>query len=147
MIDQLTVFIENRPGRLQSLCETLGDADVNMRALMVADTTEFGVVRIVCDAPARARDLLRAQGYSATLTGVVAIEVSNEPGGLAKALAVVDGLGVNVEYAYCFLEPTTSAAVDVLKVSSDQGEKAETAFRAAGIRVLSGADVYPTETD
>ena len=55
MINQLTVFIENRPGRLQSLCETLGDADVNMRALMVADTTEFGVVRIVCDAPERAR--------------------------------------------------------------------------------------------
>ena len=145
MINQLTVFLENKPGRLLSLCSTLGDAGINMRALMVADTTEFGIVRIVCDAPERARELLRGQGYSASITKVLAVQVPDEPGALADILRVADEVGANIEYAYCFLEPARGSAVNVFKVGSDEGQRAEEALRAAGFGTIEAADIYPSE--
>lgn len=145
MINQLTVFLENKPGRLLSLCSTLGEAGINMRALMVADTTEFGIVRIVCDAPQRARELLRAQGYSASITKVLAVQVPDEPGALADILRAADEAGANIEYAYCFLEPARGGAVNVFKVGANEGASAEQALRAAGFVTIEEADIYPSE--
>ncbi|MEN6431149.1 MAG: ACT domain-containing protein, partial [Coriobacteriales bacterium] len=83
MVEQLSVFLENTTGRLAELTRALGDAGLNMRALMVADTSEFGVVRVICDRPHAAADVLENAGFSASLTEVIAVEVPDRPGGLA----------------------------------------------------------------
>ena len=142
MVMQLTVFLENSPGRLAGLTRALGDAKVNMRALMVADTAEFGVVRIICDRPDVARRALEDAGFSVSVTNVIAVEVPDRPGGLADVLEVIGGVGANVEYAYCFVEPKGDAAIDVFRVEDVQG--VSEALRRAGMRVLDEQDVYAT---
>lgn len=142
MVMQLTVFLENSPGRLAGLTRALGNAGVNMRALMVADTAEFGVVRIICDRPDVARRALEEAGFSVGVTNVIAVEVPDRPGGLADVLEVIGGVGANVEYAYCFVEPAGDAAIDVFRVEDVVG--VSEALRRAGMRVLEGEDVYAT---
>jgi hypothetical protein len=144
MIEQVSVFLENREGRLAELCRTLGDAGIDMRALMVADTEEFGVVRIVCDTPKRATALLDGKGFSATVTPVVAIEIPDRPGGLADVLDALQAKGLGVEYAYCFVEPSGAAAVDIFKVDAPGAEDAMT---QAGFRVLAPAELYSPDAD
>lgn len=140
MIEQLSVFLQNEPGRLADLCRALGNAGVNMRALMVADTQEFGVVRIICDHPRTAKEAVETAGFGVSVTGVIAVEVPDTPGGLADVLEALGAEGINVEYAYCFVEPGTSgAAVDVLKVDDERGHGV---LEAAGYRVLRPADLY-----
>jgi hypothetical protein len=139
MVKQLTVFLENSPGRLARLTRSLGDAGVNMRALMVADTAEFGVVRIICDRPEDAKSALEESGFSVSVTDVIAVAVPDRPGGLADILEVLGSEGMNVEYAYCFVEPGGEAAVDVFRV-----ERVADAIRVleeAGIRVLRADEV------
>lgn len=134
MVKQLTVFLENSPGRLARLTRSLGDAGVNMRALMVADTAEFGVVRIICDRPEDAKSALEESGFSVSVTDVIAVAVPDRPGGLADVLEVLDAEGMNVEYAYCFVEPGGEAAVDVFRV--ERVTEAMRVLEEAGIRVL-----------
>ena len=139
MVRQLTVFLENSPGRLARLARALGDAEVNMRALMVADTAEFGVVRIICDAPDRAKVALEEAGFSVSVTDVLAVEVPDRPGGLAEVLEVLGAGGMNVEYAYCFVNPGGSAAVDVFRV--EKVAEATSVLQSAGIRVLNAGEI------
>lgn len=142
MIEQVSVFLENREGRLAELTRALGDAGIDMHALMIADTTEFGVVRIICDRPRAAASLLSGGGFAASITAVTAVEVPDRPGGLADVLESLDRAGVNVEYAYCFVEPSGEAAVDVIKV--DSGD-AENVLQAAGFKVLSAEALYSAD--
>ncbi len=137
MVDQLTVFLENAEGRLAKLCRSLADADVDMLALTIADTADYGVVRIICDDAARARDALAEKGYRAMVTKVAAFEVPNRPGGLADLLGVLDDLDIPVEYGYCF-STSGDRAVDILKVKlPDETTRAVEAIEAAGFKVLS----------
>lgn len=139
MVEQLSVFLENTAGRLAELARALGDAGINMRALMVADTEEFGVVRIICDHPRSAIQSLADAGFGASLTPVVAVEIPDRPGGLADVLEALGAAGMNVEYAYAFVEPSGDAAVDIFKVdASGAGE----ALSSAGFRVLEAAELY-----
>ena len=135
MIDQLAVFIENKAGRLTALCKTLGDAGINMNALSVADTADYGVARIICSDPVRAAELLRDAGFRATTTKVVAVEVPDTPGALAGVFAALEERGINVEYSYCFAN--NGKAVDALKAP----EEAIAALSAAGYSVLHQADL------
>ncbi|MCL1879722.1 MAG: amino acid-binding protein [Actinomycetia bacterium] len=139
MIDQVTVFLENSTGHLAALCKALGDAGVSMHALTVADTASYGVVRIIADEPARAYEVLNAQGFRASLTKVYAVEVADEPGGLARLLESLDTADINVEYAYCF-STNANKAVDVLRLSAAEG--AEEAIAAAGCRLLTPDELY-----
>jgi hypothetical protein len=139
MILQLSVFLENSTGRLGQLTRALGDAGINMHALMVADTEQFGVVRIITDSPHRAKEILDAMDFSATLTPVVAVEVPDRPGGLADVLETLGNAGINIEYAYCFVEPQGDGAVDVFKIDADN---AEDVLSGAGFRVLGESDLY-----
>lgn len=118
MIDQLTVFLENEKGRLAAACRTIADSGIDMHALFVADTTEFGVARIFCDTPHKAADALREAGYRASVTPVVAVHVPNRVGGLADLLEFCDSKNINIEYGYCF-SVGKQTAIDVLKVSSE----------------------------
>ena len=139
MIDQVSVFLENKTGRLAELCRALGNAGIDMHALMVADTEEFGVVRIICDTPNAAKDLLDSEGFSASVTSVLAVEIPDRPGGLADVLEALEAQGISVEYAYCFVEPSGAAAVDIFKVDA---LGADSALAAAGCRALSPAELY-----
>ncbi len=143
MVEQISVFLENKAGRLADVARTLGDAGINMRALMVADTSEFGVVRIICDTPRRAVDVLGRAGISASLTEVIAVEVPDRPGGLADVLEAIGHAGINVEYAYCFVEPSGERAVDILRV--DEPGRATEVLRAAGFSVAEAAALYAAD--
>ena len=139
MINQITVFLENREGRLASLCRTLSDADINMYALSVADTSEYGLARIICDDPQRAIDILKAGDYRAMLTPVSAIGLPNEPGSLAKLLETLDSQKLNIEYGYCFAFEGEQA-VAVLKISDMQA-----ALAAADVLIAAGFTSLSTE--
>ena len=139
MIDQVSVFLENKAGHLAELCRTLGDAGIDMHALMIADTEEFGVVRIVCDTPKKATSLLDDKGFSASVTSVLAVEIPDRPGGLADVLEALGADGVSVEYAYCFVEPSGAAAVDIFKVDAPGADEA---LSKAGFRSLAPAELY-----
>jgi len=139
MIQQLSVFLENRTGRLGQLTRALGDAKINMHALMVADTEQFGVVRIIADEPHRAKEILDDMGFSATLTPVIAVEVPDRPGGLADVLEALGDAGLGIEYAYCFVEPQGECAVDVFKIDAPSAEQV---LQESGFRVLVESDLY-----
>lgn len=143
MVEQVSVFLENTTGRLAELTRALGNAGVNMRALMVADTADFGVVRIICDKPHEAVRVLEAAGFGASLTEVIAVEVPDRPGGLADILEALGAQNLNVEYAYCFVEPSGDAAVDIFRV--DDPARARTALQAAGIGVADAGALYAVD--
>ncbi|TDB39041.1 MAG: amino acid-binding protein [Actinobacteria bacterium] len=140
MIEQVSVFLENKSGRLAELTRVLGDAGINMRALMVADTAEFGVVRLICDRPRHALQVLEASGFGASVTEVIAVAVPDRPGGLADVLESLGSGGLNVEYAYCFVEPSGDAAVDIFRV--DDPASAKSALVSAGIVVVEPGALY-----
>lgn len=140
MIDQLTVFLTNEKGRLTALAKAIGEAGINMHALVLADTTDYGIVRIVCDDPQKAVVALTEAGFRAMLTKVVAVEVPNVPGGLAKVLEALSAdPDMSIEYSYCF---TTEAngAVDAFKAP----ESAIKLLEDAGFHVVHPDELYKT---
>lgn len=139
MIDQLTVFLENSKGRLTSLCRVLGDADIQMHSLSLADTADYGIARIICDDPQTAVAAISDAGFTANLTQVVAVEVPDVPGGLADVLTVLDDANINIEYSYCFADSNKGATV-AFKVE----ESAIKALEDAGYNVLHPSDLYKT---
>jgi len=108
---QLSVFLENAPGRLNDMTRALGEGNINMHALFVADTSDFGVARIICDKTDAAASILRDAGFSVTTNEVVAIEISDEPGALAKLFQATTDAGVEISYTYCLVDPNTKKAV------------------------------------
>ncbi|MDR2109485.1 MAG: ACT domain-containing protein [Coriobacteriales bacterium] len=139
MIDQVTVFLENSKGRLAALTRVLGDAEISMHTLTIAETTDYGVVRIITDSPARAAETLDAAGYRAKITPVVAIRVPDEAGGLASLLEAFDEAGINVEYAYCF-STNKGYAIDILRV--DDTQRVAAVVLKAGYHLLEPGDLY-----
>lgn len=138
MISQLTVFLTNEKGRLAAASRALADAGINMQALFIADTADFGIVRIFCDTPKRAAGSLAEAGFRATITPVIAVSVADEPGTLARLLEFCNEESMNIEYGYCF-STADGTAVDVLKI---EGDGAEAALAQAGFKVLAPEEVY-----
>ena len=141
MIDQITVFLENSEGRLAALCRTLANAGVSMSALTIADTTDYGVVRIICDNPEQALQVLADADFRATATKVSAIQVPNRPGGLADLLDTLASLNLNIEYGYCF-SVNGDTAIDVLKIAGEaQAADAAKVIEDAGFKLLGQEDL------
>lgn len=138
MVSQVTVFLENKPGRLAKVCRELANAGINMHSLYLADTTDFGVVRLLCDTPNAAVDALKAAGWRASLTQVLGVRLADEAGSLAKLLEFLDEAGINVEYGYC-ISTEGNVAVDILKVS---GESAEQKLEEAGFTLAKPEEIY-----
>lgn len=138
-VRQISVFIENRAGRLETVARVLGEAGISIRALSLADTSDFGILRLIVNKPAEAQSRLREEGFTIKLTEVVAVEVPDVPGGLAGVLAVLGKAGINVEYMYAFVEKTADKAVLVFRL--DDQEAAVRILQAGGIRLLTEADV------
>jgi hypothetical protein len=139
-IAQISVFLENEAGRLASVTRILGGAEVNIRALSIADTADFGILRLIVDDPERAVAILRGAGLTVSLTDVIAVETTDRPGGLAQVLDALAAAAVNIEYMYAFVTQSAEGAVVVFRV--DQLDEAIRALTARGLRLLSGDDVY-----
>ncbi|MFY9174369.1 MAG: ACT domain-containing protein [Peptococcia bacterium] len=140
MVKQISIFLENRKGRLAYVCKILGEAEINIRALSIADTTDFGVLRLIVNDPDKAYEILTAKGLVTQITDVLAIEVSDTPGALGLALEKLDQAGISVEYMYAFLGSISKDALVIIRVENP--EEAIDVIKKAGINVLDGERVY-----
>jgi len=138
-VRQISVFIENRAGRLETVARLLGEAGINIRALSLADTSDFGILRLIVNKPEEAQAMLRQQGFTIKLTDVVAVEVPDVPGGLARVLGLLGAKGLNVEYMYAFVEKSTDKAVLVFRF--DNAAEAVATLQRGGVRILREEDV------
>ena len=134
-IKQLSIFIENKVGRLQAIMDTLSENGINIRALSIAETTEFGILRIITPDVEKAKKVLREVDVISKITDVIAVYVDDQAGGLAKMLKCITAAEVNVEYMYAFLGRTEGKALMVLK--ADDEAKAEKALVASGMELAS----------
>jgi len=138
-ITQISVFLENRKGRLHDVCTLLGDHGVNIRALTIAETESFGVLRIVVDKCDAAVKLLRDNGFVANFTDVVAVEVPDRPGGLAAVLKVFAENDVNVEYMYGFVEKHSDKALLVFRF--EDAEAAQQVLARHSISIVTSREI------
>ncbi|MDD4098464.1 MAG: ACT domain-containing protein [Lentisphaeria bacterium] len=138
-IRQLSIFLENRAGRLAAVAKILGDAGQNIRGLSVADTQDFGILRLIVDNVDAAAKVLREHDVVCHINEVIAVEVANSPGGLAKVLAVLVNTKVNIEYMYAVAEPKTANPVMIFRFSDPK--TAEQALTQAGLHTYSEQDL------
>jgi len=139
-ITQISVFIENKSGRLYEICNLLGQNNLNIRALSLADTSDFGILRLIINDPDKAYTLLKQNGFTVGKTEVIAVEVPDVPGGLASVLKVLSDNDVNVEYMYAFVEKSSDFAVMIFRF--DEVEKALSVLEKAGIKTITGKKIY-----
>ena len=138
-IEQISVFLENKAGRLASLASSLGDMGINIRAISLADTSDFGIVRMIVNDTAGAREVLKDRGFTVSLTEVIAVEIPDKPGALANLLGFIEEAELNVEYIY---GPTGSIRENaVLILRFDDLNKAIEALSAHGISILKSSEV------
>ena len=118
IIKQISLFMENSTGRLAGATDLLAEAKINLRAISIADTTEFGILRLIADQPEKAVKLLKEAGFAARETDVIAVEIADEPGSLARIMALFRDEGVGIEDLYASLEHRAGKAVIVMKVDN-----------------------------
>jgi len=138
-ITQISVFLENKQGRLFDACSLLGSKDISIRALTIAESEDFGVLRIVVDKPSLAVEALKKAGFVATFTDIVAVEVPDEPGGLSRVLKVFCDNSVNVEYMYGFVERFSEKALLVFRF--DDPDQAIKVLRENSINVIGKQEI------
>ena len=138
-IKQLSIFVENKAGRLQSIINALSENDVNISALSIADTTDFGILRIIVDNPDKAKLVLKGMGVISKATDVVAVYIDDRSGGLAKVLNLVSDAGIGIEYMYAFLGRTEGKALMVLK--ADDEEKLEKVLTDNGVELATQEEI------
>ena len=138
-IKQLTVFVPNRQGTLVSITNTLAAHNINIRALSIAETEEFGILRLIVNDEATAERTLAEAGYLIKVVDVVGVKIGDEPGKLTAALDVLDKAGINMEYLYAFMARTEKHAYVVLRV--EDNAVAENALVNAGFHLVTEADI------
>jgi len=139
-VEQISVFLENKSGRLADVARSLGDAGVNIRALSIADSSDFGILRIIVNDNDKALEVLKKKGFTISKTEVVAVEVSDKPGGLAQVLDLLARESINVEYMYAFVERSSDNAVIVFRF--DAMDSAIKVLSLNGVVILDGSTVY-----
>ena len=138
-LKQVTVFVENKQGTIVSVTDTLASHNINLRALSVADTEGFGILRIIVDDETTAEKVLAEEGYLIKITDVVGVKIGDAPGKLTEALRVLNNADINVEYLYAFMARTEKHAYVVLRVQDNS--KAEAILEQAGYHLITEADV------
>ncbi len=138
--EQISIFLENKAGRLAEVTATLRDANVNIRALSLADTTDFGILRLIVNDNHKAEKALKDEGFTVGKTDVIAVEVDDNPGGLNRVLDPLTREGVNVEYMYAFANPHGKNAIMIFRF--DNIDKAIEILARNSINVIKGEDVY-----
>ena len=138
-LKQLTIFVENKKGALVDITKTLADNNINMRALSIADTEDFGILRLIVDNNDVATNALQNAGYLIKITEVVGVKIGDQPGKLSTALEVLDKADINMEYLYAFMARTEKHAYVVLRVADNA--QAEKVLEDAGFHMITDADV------
>lgn len=138
-IRQLTVFVQNRKGTMVSLTDILAKNNVNIRALSIAETEDFGVLRLIVNDENAATKILEENGYLIKAIDVVGVKIGDKPGALTAALEVLDKADINVEYLYAFMTRTEKHAYVVLRVENN--DAAESALESAGFHLITNADI------
>jgi hypothetical protein len=139
-VEQISIFLENKSGRLAEVTGVLAKAGVNIRALSLADTADFGILRLIVNHTDRANQILKESGFTVAKTQVIALEVPDTPGGLAGILSTLDKAGINVEYMYAFVQRSGDNAIIIFRF--DELDKATRVLLDAGVRVLRAEEVY-----
>ena len=139
-VKQISIFIENKSGRLAEVTKILGDNSINIRALSIADTTDFGVLRLIVNNPEKASRTLKQDGFTVSETEVIAVQVPDQPGGLAGILNFLENNSINIEYMYAFVGKSGTDAVVVFRVENI--DRAIILLQEKGITLLSGKDIY-----
>jgi hypothetical protein len=139
-VKQISLFLENRKGRLWEAMDVLAKAKINIRALSIADTSDFGILRFIVPDPEKAKKVLAKSSFTFKESDVIAVGVSDQPGGLAGILKILTDADINVEYMYAFVEKSGKKAVVVLR--TDSISKGKKALKKAGVTVLSPREVY-----
>ena len=139
-VEQISIFLENKSGRLADVASVLAKAGINIRALSLADTTDFGILRLIVNDTEKAKQVLKDNGFTVGKTEVIAVEVLDRPGGLAEILNIVKNNGINVEYMYAFVQKSGGNAIIIFRF--DELEKAIETLQKGGIRILKGEEVY-----
>ncbi len=139
-IEQIAIFMENKPGHLQTICRAVADAGVNILTLSLADTQQYGILRLLTDNAARAREALASAGFVVNSTEILAVEVDDKPGGLLRILDVLSESGINIEYMYAFTSHSAEKAVMVFRF--DKPDRAIELLQSKGIKVLSNIDLF-----
>jgi len=140
MAKQISVFLENKSGRLAHVTRVLGDAGINIRALSIADTSDFGILRLIVNDPVKAYKILREAGFTVSETEVIAVRMPDAPGGLASVLDQMSNENLNIEYLYAFLGMSGSDALVIFKV--EDIKRAKIAFNNKGIKYLEEQELY-----
>ncbi|MGC8965646.1 MAG: ACT domain-containing protein [Caldimicrobium sp.] len=138
-IKQISVFLENKKGRLYEALKTLAQAGINIRALSIADTSDFGILRMIVNKPEEAKKALEEGGFTTKITHVIAVGVRDEPGGLAEILKILYENDINVEYVYAFVEKSGEEALVVLRTNNL--EKTIDILQAKGVKLLDSKAV------
>lgn len=141
MVKQLSVFMENKVGRLSEVTGIIAEKNINIRAMAIADTTNFGILRLIVDNPEEAKKTLTDSGLTVKVTQVVAVEIQDKPGALTEMLQILSREQIGIEYLYASLNPRNSSGAVILLKAEDSG-KAEDAFAKRGIRVMEEEMVY-----
>ncbi len=128
LVEQIAVFLENKSGRLAEITAILAENEINIRALSVADTADFGILRLIVDKVEKAKTVLRENGFTVGKTQVLAVEIEDKTGGLAKVLKSIKNAGINVEYMYAFVNKTGENAVLIFRFEK-MGEAIDTLQR------------------
>ncbi len=139
-VRQISVFVENQTGLLSEVTTLLADNDINLRALSIADTSEFGILRIIVEDVDKAASILKENGFTYTVTQVLAVSMKDKSGGLAEILKVLAGAKISLEYAYAFLLQKPGEACLIIRVPDNAA--AEAALKAAGVGIATQEELF-----
>ena len=139
-VEQISIFLENKAGRLAEVTRALGEAHINIRALSLADTSEFGILRLIVDDHEKAKAVLKEQGFTVGSTNVVAVRVDDRPGGLDSILQLLSDTGINVEYMYAFVQAGSDSATLILRF--DKTDQALELLAKRNIPIIPGEKLY-----
>ena len=139
-VDQLSIFLENKEGRLHNILDIIEELNVNIRALSLADTSEFGILRLIVDNPSLVKEKLEERDYIVKITKVLAVAISDQPGGLNLILRLLKNNNINLEYLYAFVEQKTYNAIVILRLENmEDGLKI---LEEGNADIISSADIY-----
>jgi len=139
-IRQISIFVENRSGGLADITETLAAANIDIRALSIADTSDYGVLRLIVDDPTKAAEALSLKDYILRVTDVIAARIDDAPGGLARILRILSDGNENLEYTYAFVSRTSGSAYVVLRV--EDNDKTSALLEANGVKLASPEEIF-----
>ena len=138
---QVSIFIENKTGSLSTVCKVLAEGGINLRALSIADTQDFGILRVIVENTEKAMEILKKNGYICKTNSVLAVEIPDQPGAMASIMDIVSVPGVSVEYAYAFAShKANDSAYMIFRVSGY--DKAKEVLEAAGIHLLTQEELF-----